>query len=68
MVVTEFVANEKLVFEAEGQQGGFRHSIEVQPANGGARLTKRFEPLRLSLMAKFMAPVLIFMPRIRKLD
>ncbi len=61
VVVTEFVANEKLVFEAEGQQGRFRHSFEVQPANGGARLTKRFEPLRLSLMAKLMAPVLILL-------
>jgi len=60
LVVKEFVSNERLVFEADGNTGLFRHVIEIQPVDGGSRVTKSIEALRTPLIGKLLAPVLMF--------
>jgi uncharacterized protein YndB with AHSA1/START domain len=62
--VTEFAPNERLVYEADGDTGGFRHIFRVAPANGGTRVTKGIETLRQTLIGRLLAPLfLIVAPR-----
>ena len=41
LIVTEFVPNQRLVYDGDGDTGGFRHVLQVQPANGGTRIYER---------------------------
>jgi uncharacterized protein YndB with AHSA1/START domain len=59
LVVTEFAPNQRLVYEADGSTGVFRHIIAVEAADGGSRITKSIETLRLPLTAKLMLPLLM---------
>ena len=56
--VTALEPNRKIVFEAEGGQGHFRHQFLLEPANGGTRITKEMQPLRLAMPWKLLMPVL----------
>ena len=56
--VVEFVANEKIVFESEGEGLRMRHHILTQPADGGTLVTKRVEALQLPFPISVGFPVL----------
>ena len=64
LTVTEFVPNERLVYEGDGNTGHFRHTFVLQRADGGTRITKRIETLRPTLIGRLLAPLfLIVAPR-----
>jgi hypothetical protein len=57
LVITEVQWPLRFAFEAEGREGRFRHSFDLEPAGGGTRLTKAFEVLHWTLLAMMAAPV-----------
>ena len=57
VTVKEVVPNQRLVYEASGSSGTFRHVMELKAANGGTVLRKSFEAVSLPLMGKLMFPV-----------
>jgi uncharacterized protein YndB with AHSA1/START domain len=61
VTITEYVPNQRLAFESDGKAGLIRHTFELQPEDGGTRVTKRFEPVR----AKF--PFMVFLPFVQAL-
>ncbi|HEX5140114.1 MAG TPA: SRPBCC family protein [Dehalococcoidia bacterium] len=64
--VTELMPNRKIVYEATMKNGQrFRHTLEMQAATGGTRLTKRFESLKLTFSSVFLAPIVarLILPR-----
>jgi uncharacterized protein YndB with AHSA1/START domain len=56
VTITEYVPNQKVVYEAAGNAGVIRHTFEVAAADGGTRLAKSFE----AAQAKF--PFALFLP------
>ena len=48
----------RIAFEADGGQGHFRHQFTIEPSNGGSRITKEMESLRLAMPWKLLMPVL----------
>ena len=57
LTVTEFVPNQKIVFESEGGAGRFRHYFLLQEEDGGTRLTKGVELLKLSFLPRLLWPI-----------
>ncbi len=57
LTVTEFIPNEKIVFESEGGAGRFRHYFLLQEEDGGIRLTKGVELVKSSLLLRLLLPV-----------
>ena len=56
--VTELVPNRKIVYEATMKNGQrFRHTLEMQAATGGTRLSKRFESLKLTFSSSLLSPL-----------
>ena len=65
VTITEYAPNEKLVFEAEGPEGIFRHRFSLQAEGGGTRVVKGMEAVKTSLMTKLMTPMIMLMgPRL----
>jgi uncharacterized protein YndB with AHSA1/START domain len=58
ITVTEFVPGEKLAFEAEGDAFHFRHHFLLRPEDGGTRLVKGVERVRIALPFSLLLPVL----------
>lgn len=56
VTITEYVPNQRVVYEANGNAGLLRHAFDVAPSDGGTRVTKTFEPVK----AKF--PFALFLP------
>ena len=56
VTITEYVPNQRIVYESDGNAGLMRHSFELAPAEGGTRVTKGFE----AVQAKF--PFRLFLP------
>jgi uncharacterized protein YndB with AHSA1/START domain len=56
VTITEYVPNQRVAYESEGNAGLLRHTFDVAPADGGTRLSKTFEPVK----AKF--PFALFLP------
>ena len=61
VTITELVPNQRLVFEAEGAEGRFRHLIAVEATGSGTKITKGTDMLRLSLPSKLMLPMIMVM-------
>lgn len=57
IIVTEIVPSEKIVFESEGRAGRFRHHFLLQEEDGGTRLTKGVELVKLSLLLRLLTPI-----------
>lgn len=58
LTITEFVPNERIVFDCEASAGRLRHSFELQPPDGGVQLTKSFEALETRMPFTLLLPVL----------
>ena len=63
VAITEFVPNDRIVFEVNGDAGRFRHYFVLREESGVTRLTKAVEPLELNLewrlrwlIARFVIP------------
>jgi uncharacterized protein YndB with AHSA1/START domain len=64
LTVKEVVPSERLVYEAAGDTGGFRHVFRLAAAAGGTRVTKEIETLRQTVIGRLLAPLfLIVAPR-----
>jgi uncharacterized protein YndB with AHSA1/START domain len=57
VTVTEMVPNQKFVYESAGKAGLIRHAFELQPADGGTRVVKSMDGVKLALMTRLMAPM-----------
>jgi uncharacterized protein YndB with AHSA1/START domain len=69
VTVTELEAGRKMVFESDGPVGHFRHQFLVDSADGGTRLTKTMEPLKISsLPLKLLSPLVTAVIAPRGLD
>ena len=58
VTITEFVPDSKIVFEADGDTGKFRHFLVLQEEGEGTRFTKGFETLQSRFPFSLIAPVL----------
>lgn len=59
ITVTEYEPSSRFTFEAEDDTGRFRHYFVVQREDGGTRLTKGTEDLKItSLLFKMMTPLM----------
>jgi len=56
VTITEYVPNQRIVYESAGNAGLMRHTFELAPAEGGVQVTKGFE----AVQAKF--PFSLFLP------
>ncbi len=56
--IVEFVANEKIIFESEGEGLRMRHHILTQPVDGGTLVTKGVEALQLPFPISLVFPLL----------
>jgi uncharacterized protein YndB with AHSA1/START domain len=58
VTITELVPGQKIVYESDGQVGHFRHQFVLESEDGGVRVTKSFEPLKISsLPLRVLAPL-----------
>ena len=57
VTITEFLANRKIAYEAEGKEGRFRHWIELQPGDGGTQVKKGFQVVKASFPFSLMMPI-----------
>ena len=56
VTITEFVPNERVVYESEGKAGVIRHSFALTPSGDGVELTKTFDAITTKM------PFTIFLP------
>ena len=56
VTITEFVPNERVVYESEGKAGLIRHSFTLAASGDSVELTKAFEPVKTKM------PFTIFVP------
>ncbi len=63
VTVTEFVPNQKIVYEALTKEGHFRHWVELKPMDGGVELTKGAQALKmnfpLNVMFAIIGPIVV---------
>lgn len=57
VTITEYVPNQRVVYEASGNAGLLRHSFEVAPADGGVRLTKSVDIVQAKFPLTLLAPL-----------
>lgn len=48
VTITEFVPNQKIVYESMTKEGQFRHWVELKPADGAVELTKGAQVLKMN--------------------
>jgi len=60
VTITEYVPDQRVVFQATGRVGLARHAFEIAPSNGGARVTKSFD------MVKGRFPFMIMYPLVAR--
>jgi len=58
VTITEFVPNQKVVYESMANEGHFRHWIEVKPADGGAEVTKGAQVLKMRFPMNVMFAII----------
>jgi uncharacterized protein YndB with AHSA1/START domain len=56
VTITEYVPNQRVVYESQGKAGLFRHAFEITPAGSGVQLTKSADVLKAGF------PFVIFQP------
>ena len=57
VTITEFVQNERVVYNAEGSAGVIQHSFELSASGDGVELTKTFDPLSTKMPFTIFAPI-----------
>lgn len=57
VTITEYVPNQRIVYEANGNAGVIRHSFEFAPADGGTRVTKTFDTIQTKFPFALFAPM-----------
>lgn len=58
LTVIEFLPNERIVFETDGDDGRFRHSFLLREEDGRTHLTKIAEPTVLPFRRRLVQPLL----------
>ena len=58
MTIIEFLPNERIVFETNGDDGTFRHSFLLREEDGKTHLTKIAEPVMLPFRRRLFRPLL----------
>ena len=58
VTVTEYVPNQRIVFQADGKVGLVRHAFEIEPSDGGVRVTKSFDMLKGKFPFSIMYPLM----------
>ena len=56
VTITEYVPNQRIVFESQGKAGVLRHTIEIAPSGDGVAVTKGYE------IVKAAFPFMLFVP------
>ena len=59
VAITEYVPNQRVVYESEGKAGLIRHSFDIKPADGGVQVTKGFDVVKAGF------PFALFLPMAR---
>jgi len=57
VTITEHVPNSRLVYESNGKAGLCRHGFDIAPAEGGVRVTKRFEAVQPKMPFALFLPI-----------
>jgi len=57
VTITEYVPNQRVVYEALGKAGHIRHSFDIKPADGGVQVTKGFESLKAKPPFSLLLPI-----------
>ncbi|MCH8850724.1 MAG: hypothetical protein IIC89_07855 [Chloroflexi bacterium] len=55
--ITEFVPNERVVYESEGKAGLIRHSFALAASGDGVEVTKTFDPVKTKMPFTIFAPL-----------
>ena len=59
VTITEYVPNQKVVYESQGKAGHIRHSFDITPAGAGVQVTKSFDVIKAGF------PFVIFQPIVK---
>ncbi len=57
VTITEFVPNERVVYESEGNVGVIRHSFELSGSGEGVELMKTFDPVSTKMPFTILSPI-----------
>jgi len=57
VTITEYVPNERIVYESSGKAGLVRHTFELAPADGGVQVTKGFEAVQSKMPFALFLPI-----------
>ncbi len=57
VTITEFVPNERVVYESEGNAGVIRHSFELSASGEGVELIKTFDPVSTKMPFTILSPI-----------
>ena len=57
VTITEYVPNQRIVYQSAGNAGLIRHSFELAPAEGGVQVTKGFEPVKARFPFSVLLPI-----------
>lgn len=59
VTITEYVPNQRVVYESQGKAGHIRHSIDIAPSGSGVQVTKSFDVVKAGF------PFVIFQPIVK---
>lgn len=59
VTITEYVPNQRVVYESQGKAGHIRHTFEITPSGEGTQVTKRFDVVKAGF------PFVIFQPIVK---
>ena len=70
VTITEYVPNQRIVYQSDGKAGVMRHTFELTPADGGVQVTKRFQSIKSKIPFAILAPIvgLLILPGALKSD
>lgn len=57
VTITEYVPNQKVVYESEGSAGLIRHTFELTPGDGGVRVAKTFDAVKPKFPLSVLWPI-----------
>ncbi len=57
VTITEYVPNQRIVYQSDGNAGLVRHSFELAPVEGGVQLTKGFESVKAKPPFSLLLPI-----------
>ena len=57
VTITEYVTDQRIVYEAEGNAGTIRHSFDLAPVDRGVQVTKGFDIVQAKFPFSIFAPI-----------